>query len=82
MADAGDKTLRLMMMIFAVNLVLIAPGQVLFGLGLKGRLYRTNPNMTAFFDWLYFFAIAVNPIVYAVYSKDLRGAYKRVLHIA
>lgn len=78
-ADRAKKSLRLMTLIFLVNLAMLAPGNVLYQLGLKSALVKWSTALTVVVESMFFGAIAINPVVYALVSRDMRSAFQRTL---
>lgn len=74
-----DKRLRFITALLTVNMLMIIPNQYMYYMGLKPSILSAAPFVVVAGDFFYFLAIAINPLVYATWSNDMRSAYKRTL---
>ena len=72
-------TARLLAMTYIVDVLLIVPGNLLWGLGLYYDFQYQYPLITATADLLHFSTTVSNPIVYAIVSSEIRSAFLRTI---
>lgn len=73
------QRVRMLALVFLINVVLMLPNMMLWATGLKDPLYKTAPLLVDIVSTSYFVAMAVNPYAYVIVSKDLRAAFMRTV---
>ena len=72
-------SVKLLMITYIVNFLLIVPGYMIWGFGLYFDLQARYPMITATTDIMCYATMPMNPVVYAIVLPEMRSAFARII---